>query len=199
MKKTISAVLSVMLIAFTLCSCSSKPNAEMTEANITKTVDTAFEALKNFDTETLEKYVDSTTLNVIMSYAENHEQFKKLGIAIFSNLTYEIKNIDVENKTVTVSVLNKDLYEAASNFTNKLLNSYSTFQLLQRLSDDNWLDQNLAALTKSIESAEMEIASAEITLNITQSSENLILTFNEQAEDEVSGGALRAIKGTIGG
>lgn len=199
MKKTISVVLSVMLIALTLCSCSSKPNAEMTEANITKTVDTAFEALKSFDTETLETYVDSTTLSVIMSYAENHEQFKELGIAIFSNLTYEIKSIDVENKTVTVSVLNKDLYKAASDFTDKLLSSYSTFQLLQRLSDDNWLDDNLAALTKSIDAAEMEIASAEITLNITQKNENLVLTFDEKAEDEVSGGALKAIKSTIGG
>jgi len=198
MKKTISVILSVLIIAVSLCSCASKPNAELTEENITKTVDTAFKALKSFDTETLETYVDSTTLSVIMGYAESHDQFKKLGIAIFSNLTYEIKTVDIENKTVTVSVLNKDLYEAASKFTDRLLSSYSTLQLLQRLSDDSWLDENLASLTKSIDAAEMEAASAEITLNITEGKENLVLTFDEEAENEVSGGALRAIKSAIG-
>ena len=63
-----------------------------------KTVDTAFAALKEFDTDTLQKYVDSSTLNTIVGYAEKHEQLKQLGQAIFENVDYEIKSIDLDKK-----------------------------------------------------------------------------------------------------
>ena len=58
MKKTLSILLCLafMLVSFTACSSNA-----MTEKNVTKTVDTAFAALKEFDTDTLQKYVDSTT------------------------------------------------------------------------------------------------------------------------------------------
>lgn len=199
MKKTVSIILSILIISFAFCSCSSKPNAELTDENVTKTVDTAFEALKDFDTDELETYVDSSTLNIIIGYAKQHDQFKKLGEAIFANLSYEIKNIDLQNKQVTISVINKDLYLTASEFTNNLLNSYSKFQLLTKLANDNWLDITLAELTESINSAAMEASSTEITLNIIQNKNNLVLTFDETAEDEVSGGALGAIKSGIAG
>ena len=69
MKKTLSILLCIafMLVSFTACSSNA-----MTEKNVTKTVDTAFAALKEFDTDTLQKYVDSTTLNTIVGYAEKH-------------------------------------------------------------------------------------------------------------------------------
>lgn len=70
-----------MLVSFTACSSNA-----MTEKNVTKTVDTAFAALKEFDTDTLQKYVDSSTLNTIVGYAEKHEQLKQLGQAIFENV-----------------------------------------------------------------------------------------------------------------
>lgn len=197
MKKTVSLILAVIMIAATFASCTG-PNADMTEENITSTVDTAFTALVEFDTETLTKYVDSSTLNVIIDYAEDHEQFAQLGREIFANLTYEIKSIDTENKTVTVSVKNKDLYLTAQAFTVQLTQKYSTLQLLNLLKSDAWLDNNLSELTADIAEAKMLEESTDITLTIDDSGKNLVLGFDENAENGVSGGALAAIKETIG-
>lgn len=197
MKKTVSLILAVIMIAATFASCTG-PNADMTEENITATVDTAFTALVEFDTETLTKYVDSSTLNVIIDYAEDHDQFVQLGKEIFANLTYEIKSIDTENKTVTVSVKNKDLYLTAQAFTVQLTQKYSTLQLLNLLKSDAWLDNNLSELTADIAEAKMLEESTDITLTIDDSGKNLVLGFDENAENGVSGGALAAIKETIG-
>lgn len=197
MKKTVSLILAVIMIAATFASCAG-PNADMTEENITSTVDTAFTALVEFDTETLTKYVDFSTLNVIIDYAEDHEQFAQLGKEIFANLTYEIKSIDTENKTVTVSVKNKDLYLTAQAFTVQLTQKYSTLQLLNLLKSDAWLDNNLSELTADIAEAKMLEESTDITLTIDDSGKNLVLGFDENAENGVSGGALAAIKETIG-
>lgn len=197
MKKTVSLILAVIMIAATFASCTG-PNADMTEENITATVDTAFTALVEFDTETLTKYVDSSTLNVIIGYAEDHDQFAQLGKEIFANLTYEIKSIDTENKTVTVSVKNKDLYLTAQAFTVQLTQKYSTLQLLNLLKSDAWLDNNLSELTADIGEAKMLEESTDITLTIDDSGKNLVLGFDENAENGVSGGALAAIKETIG-
>lgn len=197
MKKTVSLILAVIMIAATFASCTG-PNADMTKENITSTVDTAFTALVEFDTETLTKYVDSSTLNVIIDYAEDHDQFVQLGKEIFANLTYEIKSIDTENKTVTVSVKNKDLYLTAQAFTVQLTQKYSTLQLLNLLKSDAWLDNNLSELTADIAEAKMLEESTDITLTIDDSGKNLVLGFDENAENGVSGGALAAIKETIG-
>lgn len=192
MKKTLSVILSILFIAAALCSCSS--STAMTEDNITKTVNTAFDALKNFDTDTLQKYVDSSTLTTIVGYAEQHEQIAELGKIIFENLTVEVKSIDLEKKTVTVSVKNKDLANSAKDFAQGLKNDYSTFQLLAKLSDETFLDSRLSTLKDVISKCKMQEDPTEITLNVTQGSKNLILTFDETAENAVSGGALSAIK-----
>lgn len=195
MKKTLSILLCIafMLVSFTACSSNA-----MTEKNVTKTVDTAFAALKEFDTDTLQKYVDSTTLNTIVGYAEKHEQLKQLGQAIFENVDYEIKSIDLDKKTVTVTVKNKDLAQGASDFANELKKDYSAFQLLAKLSDDTFLDSRLAQLKEKIADAQMEENGVDITLNIEQGSKNLKLTFDDTAEDAVSGGALSSIKAIFG-
>ena len=96
MKKTLSIILCLALVILSFTACSSS-NA-LTEENVTKTVDTSFEALKEFDTDKLQKYVDSSTLNTIANYAQKQEQFKTLGQAIFENLDYEIKDIDLDKK-----------------------------------------------------------------------------------------------------
>lgn len=195
MKKTLSILLCLafMLVSFTACSSNS-----MTEKNVTKTVDTAFAALKEFDTDTLQKYVDSTTLNTIVGYAEKHEQLKQLGQAIFENVDYEIKSIDLDKKTVTLTVKNKDLAQGASEFANELKKDYSAFQLLAKLSDDTFLDSRLAQLKEKIADAQMEENGVDITLNIEQGSKNLKLTFDDTAENAVSGGALSSIKAIFG-
>lgn len=196
MKKIICLLLALILcLSFTACS---GPNADMTEENITETVATVETALKNFDTDDLDKYVDSSTLSVIIGYAERHEQFAELGKAIFANLEMKITNIDMENKTVTVTATNKDLSAATSEFAQSLKNSYSTFALLRKLSDDTFLDEKLAELQDTISNCQMMDEGIEIVLNIEQGSKNLVFSFDSLDEDAVSGGALSAIKEIYG-
>ncbi len=197
MKKFLSVVLCAVMMLMCFTACSSTSN-EMTEANITKTVDKAFDALKDFDSDDLKKYVDSPTLTIIMGYAEKHQQFADLGKAIFNNLSYEVTNIDLENKQVTVKISNKDLQEVAGTFADNLKKDYSTFQLLAKLRDDNFLDRKLSELTEDISNAPMLNGEIEITLNVEQGSNNLVLVFGDNAEDAVSGGALSAIKSIYG-
>lgn len=192
MKKIISLSLAVIMIALSLCACS-KPTAKMSEGNIKKTVNTAFSALKDFDTEDLRKYVDSSTLSIIISYAEQHRQLADLGKAIFKNLDYEIKEIDIDRKTVVVSVKNKNLASAAQTFADGL-KGFSTFELLSKLSDDTWLDENLSELTSAISASPDKEEYVDITLHVKEAGDHLTLGFTSDAEDEVSGGAITAIK-----
>lgn len=147
MKKTLSILLCLafMLVSFTACSSNA-----MTEKNVTKTVDTAFAALKEFDTDTLQKYVDSSTLNTIVGYAEKHEQLKQLGQAIFENVDYEIKSIDLDKKTVTLTVKNKDLAQGASEFANELKRIIPLFNFLQSLATILFLTPDLPNLKKKL-------------------------------------------------
>ena len=194
MKQIIKGCLCIILcltIGFTLTGCSS---AELTEDNVTKTVDKVETALKEFDPKALEKYVDSETLSYILKMAKGHDQFSDLGKAIFENLDIEIDSINLEEKTVTVSVMNKDLYYVASDFTQNLMSNYSSFQLLNKLNDDDVRDTGLAQLTQGSTDAQMKADSIQVTLTITQGKKNLVLGFDEAAEDAVSGGALTAIK-----
>lgn len=196
MKKIISAIL-VLSIVFVFAGCSG-PNAELTEENITETVNVAVDALKEFDTEQLDKYVESSTLSYIVGFAEDHEQFAELGRAIFKNLTVDVKSIDIENKTVTVTVRNKDLEQAAYDFTQDLLNNYTKIQLLGKLTNDSWLDSNLSTLVSEIGKAKMSDQGIDVTLTIRQDKKNLVLCFDETAENAVSGGALGAVKSIVG-
>lgn len=196
MKKIISAIL-VLSIVFIFAGCSG-PNAELTEENITETVNVAVDALKEFDTEQLDKYVESSTLSYIVGFAEDHEQFAELGRVIFKNLTVDVKSIDIENKTVTVTVRNKDLEQAAYDFTQDLLSNYSKIQLLGKLTNDSWLDSNLSTLVSEIGKAKMSDQGIDVTLTIRQDKKNLVLCFDETAENAVSGGALGAVKSIVG-
>lgn len=197
MKKIISIFLCIVAICMSLSACSTLNN-EMTEENITKTVDRAFDALAKFDTDDLNKYVDSPTLTTIISYAEKHQQFADLGRAIFENLSYEIKSIDTENQTVTISVQNKDLYLVASDFARELKADYTTFQLLTKLSDDSFLDRKLNELCDGIANAKLSGSTTDITLSVEKGKKNLVLVFDNEAENSVSGGALSAIKTIYG-
>ena len=197
MKKVLSFAFIFVFIVMIFSGCNSAPTADMTEKNVTKTVEVAFNALKEFDVEALETYVKSSTLSQIMTFAKEHEQFRALGRAIFANLTYEIKDIDLDAALVTVAVTNKDLEAAAKNFMDGLLDEFSLMDLLSQLNDDAWLDANLSVLTESINKCELNPAPIEITLKIREGAENLVLRFGSEAENAVSGGALGAIKSII--
>ncbi len=193
MKKALCLLLCVVTICLSFFGCSA-PNADMTEENITETVKAVETALKNFDTENLEKYVSSPTLSVIMTYAKKHQQFADLGKAIFSGLEMQAVNIDLENQSVTVAVKNKDLSQAANDFAQKLKSEYTTFQLLAKLNDDAFLNTNLKELCEKIDGSSLFPDAIEITLDIRQEKKNLVLSFNSDAENAVSGGALTSIK-----
>lgn len=188
-KTLVSVVLSVIL-AFSFTSCAK---TEMTEENITDTVSTVETALKEFDTDKLEKYVSSSTLNYILKYAEKHQQFVELGKAMFGNLSMTVDSVDAENQTVTVTVKNKDLSSAAYDFASNLKAEYTPLQLLGKLDDETFLNISLNELVSSMNSSTDE-TEASVTLKIKEGKKNLILSFDEEAENAVSGGALTAIK-----
>lgn len=193
-KITCFALVLAFILSFAGCSSSS---AELTEENVTKTVELAETALKEFDKKSLDKYVDSKTLDTILSFADGHDQFAELGKGIFNSLEIEIDSIDLANKTVTINVSNKDLFLVASEFTADLLDSFTTIQLLTKLTNDSFLDTSLSVLLSNINSV-TENVSATVVLNIKQDKKNLVLSFDEDAENAVSGGALGAINSIIG-
>ena len=197
MKKFTVVFLSILIVAFSFTACYSKPNNKLTEKNITNTIDTIFDALKEFDSSTVKRYVESSTLDTILTYASKKDQFRKLGVAMFENLQYEIKEIDTDNKTVMLAVKNKDLSEVASEYTKNLLKEYASIsgmlQLLKDIQNDTWLDTNLSVLTKGISNAAMKDEETDITLSFEQKNDRLVFTFTQTAEDAVSGGALTAI------
>lgn len=193
MKKFISFFMCAVLIAASLCSCSAA-KTKMTQENITKTVGIVETALKEFNTKDLEKYVDSSTLNVIMGYAKDHEQFTDLGKAIFENLKIEIVSVDEANATVTVNITNKDLYYTANSFAGELMADYSPLQLLGKLDDDTFLDVKLKKLCAQIDDCTLMPEPQEAVIKVEQGKKNLVLVFDEQSENAVSGGALTGIK-----
>lgn len=193
-KKSV-AISLILAIIFSFTACSSR--TAMTEENITKTVETVETALKEFDTQTLEKYVSSSTLEYIIKFASNHEQFVELGKAIFADLEMEVKSVDVENQTVTVAVKNKNLSAGAKLFAQKMKNDYSSFQLLGLLDDESFLDSSLGELVGYIQKSILS-SEAEITLKVEKGKKNLVLGFDEDSEDAVSGGALSSIKSIFG-
>lgn len=189
-KILLSVVLAVAL-AFSFSSCSK--SVELTEENVIETVAVVEESLKKFDTKKLEKYVNSSTLSTIMRYADKHKQLKELGKAIFSDLSITVDDVDIKNQTVTVTVKNKDLSSVASDFAEKLKNNYSAVQLLNKLDDDDFLDFSLNQLVESMDAVDDE-TEVTVTLNVKKGDKNLVLTFDDDSEDAVSGGALTAIK-----
>lgn len=198
-KKVLAVVLSLLMV-FSLSACSSSSN-ELTEENVTLTVDTIMTALKEFDTDTLSAYVDSTTLSTIITYAGGYDEITTLANAMFENLDYSVVDIDLtdsENATVTLSVINKDMADEAKEYIDNLLDQYSTIQLLAKLATANWLNTQVEALVMRIDECEMQEDYTEITLTITQGEDNLVLAFDETAEDAVSGGVLSAVSALFG-
>ena len=191
MPKNSMCIFLCFLIAFSMSACSA--GTELNENNINQTVLMVEKALKDFDEDELKKYVESETLSKILSVSNGKKQFKELGEAIFENLSMEITEINLESSTVTLSVLNKDLEPCATEFSQRLRNTYTDFQLIGKLNDDDFLNSQLGYLTNEISKAEMQKSSTNITLSVKKSKKNLVLVFDENAENAVSGGALGAI------
>lgn len=188
--KVAACVILSVIMALSFASCSS---TKMTEKNVIETVSAVETALKEFDTDALNRYVSSTTLDYIVKLSASHEQFAELGKAMFADLELEVKSVDTENQTVTIAVSNKKLNEIASIFTEGLKSNYSNTELLRKLNDDSFLNNSLNVLLEGIKNSKTPVQ-AEITVKVEKGKKNLVLALDETAEDAVSGGALGAIK-----
>ena len=188
--KVAACVILSVIMALSFASCSS---TKMTEKNVIETVSAVETALKEFDTEALNRYVSSTTLDYIVKLSASHEQFAELGKAMFADLELEVKSVDTENQTVTIAVSKKKLNEIASIFTEGLKSNYSNTELLRKLNDDSFLNNSLNVLLEGIKNSKTPVQ-AEITVKVEKGKKNLVLALDETAEDAVSGGALGAIK-----
>ena len=191
MPKNSMCIILCFLLAISMSACSA--GTELSEKNINQTVLRVEKALKDFDEDELKKYVESETLSKILAVSNGNSQFKELGQAIFENLSIEVTQINLESSTVTLSVLNKNLEQEATDFASELQASYSNFQLLGKLKDEGFLKTKVDYLKGKISDAQMSESSTTITLSIKQSKKNLVLIFDSDAENAVSGGALSAI------
>ena len=184
----------VLCLAVTLGLSACSGGASMSEENITATVETIEKALKDFDTVTLQKYVKSNTLKTIINLSNTHSQFADLGKAMFEKLEIEVKSINKKDKTVTLLVKNRDMSKIASEFTKELTEGKSVLQLAGLLNNESFLNTSLSKLTAEISEATVPDNPTEITVSMEKGKENLVLSFDEKAEDAVSGGVLTAIK-----
>ncbi len=74
MKKTLSIILCLALVILSFTACSSS-NA-LTEENVTKTVDTSFEALKEFDTDKLQNMLIHQHLTLSQTMRKSKSSLK---------------------------------------------------------------------------------------------------------------------------
>ena len=198
MQKNIKRSLCLVLcLAMTLGLSACSGGASMTEENITVTVETIEKALKDFDTVTLQKYVNSSTLKTIINLSNSHSQFRELGKAMFEKLEIEVKSFDKKDKTVTLLVKNRDMSNIATEYVKELTAGKTVFPLAGLLNNDAFLDTSLQKLTSQISEATVPDNPTEITVSVEKGKKNLVLNFDENAENAVSGGVLTAIKGAI--
>ena len=179
-----------MVFALSACSASA-----MTEDNITKTVALVEKALREFDRESLQKYVNSKTLNYILKLTNNNEQVDTIGKLLFEKLEITVKAVDVENRQVTVEILNRDMALIGERYSNMLQHypNDSPLGMLGLLGDEKFLDISVRSLTAQISAATVPDNPTEVTLKVSKGAKNLVLYFDEEAEDAVSGGVVTAI------
>ncbi len=191
-KRGLSLFLCLAMV-FALSACSGRA---MTEDNITKTVELVEKALREFDRDTLKKYVSSKTLDYIIRFANNNEQFDTIGKLLFEKLALNIQSIDVEHQTVTLEIVNRDMTQIAKRYT-KLLREYSNggnaLDMVKLLSDEEFLDISVRSITSQISYATIPDNPPVLTVSVAKGSRNLMLVLDEEAENAVSGGVVDII------
>ena len=191
-KKGVSLLLCLSLL-FAVTACSKA--VALTEENITKTVALVEKALRDFDRDSLQKYVSSKTLNYIFQFANGKEEFNTLGKLLFEKLEISVASVDLENNKVTLQILNRDMAIVGERYS-KLLQTRShgkTAEMLKLLSDDEFLDISLRSLTAQISRATVPDNPTEVTVGVKQEKKNLVLVFGEEADNAASGGIVKAI------
>ena len=196
MKQKFRKGLSLLIcfaLTFSLSACSGgKP--QINEETVAETVANVEKALKDFDRLSLKAYVKSSTLDTILNLSKTHPQFTALGQSMFEKLEISVKSVNKKDKTVTLSVKNRDLSKIATEFTNSITEGRNILQMTQLLNDDKFLNESLKKLTAEISEATVPDNPTEITVPIEKNESNLVLVMDDKAEDIISGGALTAIK-----
>ena len=190
-KRGISLFLCLAMV-FALSACSGRA---MTEENITKTVELVEKALREFDRDTLQKYVSSKTLDYIIRFANSKEQFDTIGKLLFEKLELTVQSVDVENQTVTLEIVNRDMTEIARRYS-KLIKDYSggnALDMVKLLNDDEFLDISVRSITSQISYATVPDNPVVLTVSVSKGSKNLVLNLDEEAENAVSGGVVKEI------
>lgn len=192
LKRGLSLFLCFAMV-FALSACSGRA---MTEDNITKTVELVEKALREFDRDTLKKYVSSRTLDYIIRFANNNEQFDTIGKLLFEKLELNIQSVDVDNQTVTLEIINRDMTEIANRYT-ALIKDYSnggkTLDMVKLLSDEEFLDISVRSITSQISYATIPDNPVVLTVSVSKGAKNLVLNLDEEAENAVSGGVVAVI------
>jgi len=194
LKRGISLLLCFAMV-FALSACSA--GRAMTEDNITKTVALVEKALREFDRDTLQKYVSSKTLDYIIKLAGNKEQFDTIGKLLFEKLEMTVKSVDLENEQVTVEIRNRDMALIGERYANMIRSRCKgdTMAMLNLLGDDDFLDISVRSLTIQISRATVPDNPVEVTLGVKKGAKNLVLSLGPDAEDAVSGGVVTAVSG----
>ena len=196
-KRGVSLILCFAL-TLALSACSGG-GAKINEETVTETVANVEKALKDFDRLSLNTYIKSSTLETILNLSKSHSQFTALGQAMFEKLEISVKSVDTKNETVTLLVKNRDMAAIATEFTKEITEGRNTYEMMQLLNDNAFLDSSLKKLTAQISEATVPDNPTEITVPIEKNGDVLVLVMDEKAEDAISGGALTAIQQAISG
>ncbi len=208
MKKVAKKLLCILLclaMCFGFGGCSSN---ELSEKNVTATVEKVEQAFKDLNVATLGKYIKFGTLtNLSNSLGEDVDLADSISIGslsdlkpfanlcniIFANLEIEIESINLEEMTVDVSITNNDFYSPAIKYAYNLKKNYNTQELIGLLSNQKRFEEKLNELITSLENAEATTKTTTATLKIEQGDKNLVLVLDKNAEQAVTGGVLTAI------
>ncbi|MBO5495604.1 MAG: hypothetical protein J5964_07785, partial [Eubacterium sp.] len=79
-------------------------------------------------------------------------------------------------------------------FATQLKSDNTTVQLLAKLNNEVFLDASYYSLRDKVKASDKMQEETEVTLTILQGKKNLALSFDNESENIVSGGALSAIK-----
>lgn len=203
--KTIICIILCLAMCFGFGGCSSN---ELSESNVTATVDKVEQAFKDLNVATLAKYIKFGTLSnlssslgedvnladsISVSDVSQLKPFVSLCDIMFANLEIEINSINLEEMTVDVSITNADYYQQSMIFAYNLKKNYNLQELLSLMANQQRFEEKLGELITSLEETEVQTKTIEATLTIEQGDKNLVLVLDKNAERAITGGVLTSI------
>lgn len=192
MKKIISLAL-VLIMGISFASCGSKNDTKAVEAS----VDKAVTALKKYDTESINKYVESDDLKSIQEGIDGIEGADKLVKAIFSKLSYEISDVSIKDNhaTVSMAVTTKDLKSVASSYMMSMLGSYLKGEVDTK--NESFIQEQLTVITDMVNADTVGTTSANVNVALENKDGTWVIILDDTVEDAIMGGAASTIKSIV--